>query len=189
MMEHCIGSIVTWLIRHDAVEDTDRELYEYAVYSLIITLSPLLIIMIIGSFMGMLKESVLLILPFMIIRKFSGGFHAKYGRTCFIGSCVVLFLCVVLVSHITCNVILNVIVLGAVTGLCIWSPIDSDNRRLSDEEKRRYKKVTCATAVTFAVLYILLNMAKSDTYAVCIAVGLMLPAGLQVPAILQKYIG
>lgn len=184
-MERCIGSIVTWLIRHDAIKDADRELYEYAVYSLLITLSPLLIIIVIGCLMGMVKESVLLILPFMIIRKFSGGFHAKHGWTCFIGSCAVLFLCVILASHITCNVVLDAVVLGAVTSLCIWSPIDSDNRRLSDGEKRRYKKVTCVTAVTFMLLYVLLCLAKSDTYAVCIAVGLVLPAGLQLPCILQ----
>lgn len=185
-MERCIGSIVTWLIRHDAVEDADRELYEYAVYSLFLTLSPLFIIMVIGSFMGMVKESVLLILPFMVIRKFSGGFHAKHGWTCFIGSCAVLFLCIITASHITCSIVSTIIVLGAVTSLCILSPIDSDNRRLSDEEKRRYKKVTCVTAVTFAVLYGLLYLAKSDTYAASIAVGLALPAGLQLPCILQR---
>ncbi len=186
MMEHCIGSIVTWLIRHDAVEDADRELYEYAVYSLLITLSPLFIIVVIGSFMGMVKESVLLILPFMTIRKFSGGFHAKHGWTCFIGSCAVLFLCVILASHITCNVVLTAVVLGAVTSLCILSPIDSDNRRLSEEEKRRYKKVTCITAGIFAILYVLLYLAKLDTYAVCVAVGLVLPASLQLPCIMRK---
>lgn len=186
-MEHCIGSIVTWLIRHDAIAEADRELYEYAVYSLLITLSPLFIITVIGGFMGMVKESILLILPFMVIRKFSGGFHAKHGWTCLIGSCTVLFLCVILASHITCNVVLTVVALGAVTSLCILSPIDSDNRRLSEEEKRRYKKVTCITAVIFAILYVLLYLAKLDTYAVCVAVGLVLPAGLQLPCILWNY--
>ena len=187
MIGHCIGGIITWLIQHGAVEEEDRELYEYAAYSLLITLSPLLIIIVMGSFMGMVMESVVLVMPFMVIRKFSGGYHAKDGWTCFIGSCAVLFLCVVLASHITCNIVLGFVVLGAVTSLCICSPIDSDNRRLSSEEKSRYKRVTCFIAVICSLLYFLLWMAKSDTYAVCIAVGLVLPAGLQLPCILQRF--
>lgn len=185
MITHCIGVITTWLIKHEAIEAEDRELYEYAVYSLILTFSPLILIIIIGGLMGVIKESILLILPFMIIRKFSGGFHAKHDWTCLCGSCVLLFLCVFAATNIKCGIVLDIITIAAVISLIVCSPIDSENRRLQGDEKKRYKLVTAVIALSFEMVYLMLLFFRADTYAVCIAVGLILSAGLQVPCMPQ----
>lgn len=185
MIAHCVGAITTWLIRHEAVEEKDRELYEYAVYSLILTFSPLILIIMIGGLMGVIKESILLILPFMIIRKFSGGFHAKHEWTCLCGSCVLLFLCVFAATNIKCGIILHVVTVVAVISLVVCSPIDCENRRLQEHEKRRYKLVTAVTALLFELVYLLFLFFGAGTCAVCIAVGLILSAGLQIPCIPQ----
>lgn len=41
-MEKCTGKIADWLVKYDAIRETDRELYEYAIYSILLTLSPIL---------------------------------------------------------------------------------------------------------------------------------------------------
>ena len=49
MISGFIGNISTWLIKHSAIKPEDRELYEYAIYSFIITISPLFLVI---SFMA-----------------------------------------------------------------------------------------------------------------------------------------
>lgn len=188
MIARCSETIITWLIKQDAIKVEDKALYEYAVYSLLLTFSPLILILVFGFLMGKVKESALLILPFMLLRKFSGGFHAKHDWTCLIGSCGLLFLCVYAASNITCSVALSVVTFGAVIVLCLCSPIDSENRRLALDEKKKYKLVTCMIAVIFAMVFVLLMLIKADTYAVCIAIGLILSAGLQLPCIVQYFL-
>lgn len=183
MIFGCAKYITTWLIKHDAVQWEDRELYEYAVYSLILTASPLVLVLVIGGIMGMVKESILLILPFMVIRKFSGGYHAKHDWTCLLGSCGVLFLCVYIVSYITCNIKLIIVTLSTVISLNILSPIDSENRRLTEHEKKRYKAVVCISAGLFFILFVALMVLGADVYAACFAVGLILSASLQFPCV------
>ena len=39
-MEKCTGKITDWLIECDAIPETDRKLYEYAIYSILLSLSP-----------------------------------------------------------------------------------------------------------------------------------------------------
>ncbi len=58
-MQKYAGTIITWLICQQAIQEQDRELYTYALYNM-----------------------VLLIIPFMMLRKFSGGFHAKTPLRC-----------------------------------------------------------------------------------------------------------
>lgn len=188
MIYACIENITEWLIRHKAISPSDRELYEYAIYSFLITILPLFIVIFIGGAIGKIWESIVIITPFMLLRKFSGGFHAKSVRTCFICSCVLLFLCIIVACNIPCNMVFKIITLGAATSLCIWSPIDSENRRLTPDEKKSYKKTTCIITLFFITIFVFLLVIKVDRFAVCIAMGLVLSAGLQLPCIIKELI-
>lgn len=185
MILRCAEIIVTWLIKHETIRSDDRELYVYAVYSLILSFMPLIIIIIMGSLMEKTKESIFIILPFVAIRKYSGGFHAKHDWSCFLSSCGLLFLCIYMATHIPCSTGLCIATFIAVVSLCICSPIDSENRRLTFEEKKRYKITACRIAINFFLLFVTFRLLKIDMYAVCVAVGLILSSVLQMPCIVS----
>lgn len=178
--------IIDWLIESDAVLSKDRKLYTYAVYSLLLTLSPVLIIAGIGLPMGMLKESILLILPFITVRKYSGGFHLNSPVICFVCSTCLLFLFLLCVRHSNISNILTIITAGAAISLTVLSPIDSAKRQLSPNEKKVFKKVTAIIVTLYIFIYIILIALHLEKYAVCIAFGLILPAVLQLPCLPVK---
>lgn len=185
-MEVLTKRITEWLIVNKAVEDGDRELYEYAIYSLMITISPLFLVLIIGIMMGTLIEGVFLIIPFMCIRKFSGGYHAKNAGTCFVSSCALLVICMYLAAHIKYGVWVSFVATVAIALLALFSPIDSENRRLDEEEKKLYRKIAIKISLLFMLVHILLLLFKCENWAVSVAIGLMLSAGLQLPCLLQQ---
>lgn len=182
-MKACARQLTTWLIKKQAVIPEDRELYEYAIYSLFLTLSPLLLVLCIGVVIGMLKESIILILPFMAIRKFSGGYHAKSSLVCLICSSVILLLFLLLTNILNTGYFLHIIFLACTGSLSFFSPIDSENRKLDISEKKRYKKIAIGIVFFFVIIYILLTWFHIDRPATCIALGLILPAILQLPCI------
>ncbi len=185
-MEQLAGVIVSWLIRQEAIEEESRELYEYAVHSFFLGITPLIYAVIIGGLMGEVRTSIVLILPFMIIRKFSGGFHAKREWVCLVSSCLLLFGCIFTASHIEHNVLFDAIVIWAVVSLIVCSPIDSENRRLEPDEKKLRKKETTIISLFFYIVYIGLLLLGKQSYAVCIGTGMILTAGLQVPCIIKN---
>ena len=136
--------------------------------------------------MDRVLESIIIIIPFMCVRKFSGGFHAKHVWVCILCSCSVLFMCVYMVTNIKYIFVLNICVVLAVTSLIILSPIDSESRKLYEGEIVKYKKVTAAISLVFGGLYCVCLLTDNITYAICIAEGIMLPASLQIPCILLK---
>lgn len=178
--------IVSWLIQHNAIKENDRILYEYAVSSFFITLSPLAITIIIGAYMGMLKESLIVILPFMTIRKFSGGYHAKQLYSCLISSTCLLIICIKAVALIKCSILLSIITICAGFSLIILSPVDNKNRRLNIREKKYYKHIAIFITILFEIIYFALCIFKINTYAICISVGLILSAALQIPFLFIK---
>ena len=79
-MEKCTDTVVDWMIRCNVINEADKELYKYALHSLLLLVSPLILAGGIGFGLGSVKHGVALIFPFMFLRKFSGGYHAKKLR-------------------------------------------------------------------------------------------------------------
>ena len=78
-MEKCTDTVVNWMIRCNAINEADKELYKYALYSFFFLLvSPLILAGVIGFGLGSVKHGVCsYFFPFVVLRKFSGGYHAK----------------------------------------------------------------------------------------------------------------
>lgn len=186
MIERCTDVIADWLIDCSAVEGEDKELYSYAVYSALLTLSPILLAIVFGLCMGCMKQSILIVMPFVIIRKFSGGYHAKHLTTCLFCSSLLLLLCIVSSFHVKCGWQMALVVAVAAVSLICFSPIDNENRVLSQEERVRYKKITAMLVIIYLLLDAMFFWFQLQTYAVCISIGIMLSAGLQLPCIFHK---
>ena len=184
-MEKITKGIASWLIENGAIDDSDAELYEYAIYSMLITISPLFLVFIIGMGMGTMLEGVLLIFPFMCIRKFSGGYHAKNPGVCFISSCAILVFCMWLTMRLEYSYWVTVAATGCALSLCRNSPLDSENKRLEQSEKARYQKITIGLSSVFYIIHCICVGIGIEKMANCLTVGICLTAILQLPCLYQ----
>lgn len=186
-MNICIDRLTELLIKNNAIESSDKELYGYAFYSIWITISPLVLVLILCLWTGHLPEGVVMILPFMCIRKYSGGYHAKKGIICFISSCTLLLACLYVVATVKYEEWISILMLLCVCSLTIFSPIDSINRTLDSIEKRACKKKAFLISAVFTGLHILLLHMNLENLAVSISVGLIISAVLQLPCICRSF--
>ena len=62
-MEKCTDTVVNWMIRCNAINEADKELYKYALYSFFLLVSPLILAGGVGFGLGSVKHGVALIFP------------------------------------------------------------------------------------------------------------------------------
>ena len=186
-MEKITKGITNWLIETGAIDDSDAELYEYAIYSILITLSPLALVLIIGIGMGTVLEGMIVVCPFMCIRKFSGGYHANNPGVCFVNSCVILVFCMWMATHLVYEDWTMVLTTVCVLSLCYNSPIESENKQLDDCEKSKYRGMTIVLSIIFYVIHWICVCAEMQQIAICLSVGICLTAILQLPCLYQFY--
>lgn len=175
---------VKWLLRAGAISENDRELYEYAAYSFLFSLLPLVLVMLLGGVSGMLLEGVLMIVPFMLIRKFSGGFHLQSSGVCFVSSTLLLSAFLFLIRLVTVKqsfVLLSCFAAAGAIQLFLCSPIDNEARRLSAKERTVFKKVARIMSALFLAVYIVLMAFGQSRFAVPVGAGIILTALLQIP--------
>ena len=74
MIEKCVDLITNWLINCDAVDNADKELYKYAIYSMLMSATPLLFALGLGTCFGCVKQCFIIILPFVVKYNFIDSF-------------------------------------------------------------------------------------------------------------------
>ena len=180
-MQKCAGAIITWLIHQQAIQERDRELYTYALYNMVLLIIPLGLTVIFGEIIGNVKQGIVMMLPFITLRKYSGGYHAKTPLRCMIISSLLLFLCIKITSGISCSwrLLLFTVIMGV--SLVLLSPVDSDKRKLDKQQK-----VVCVLVLFFLAFTVGLKEIHMEKYAVSVAVGICLSAGLQFPCLVKK---
>jgi accessory gene regulator B len=186
MLEKCAEALTDWLIRNNAIKNADRELYVYAAHSIFLSILPLFMAILLGGAMGKAAQSIFLVLPFMVIRKYSGGYHAKNPRSCLICSWLILFMFIYALSYVNWNFNLLTITIFSTISLWIFSPIDSDNRRLENDEKKRYKSSAVMMTIFWWIVASIFLHLQLYSYACSLALGITMAAFLQVPCILKN---
>ncbi len=182
-------AVSKWLVSEGVVLENEQTLFSFAFNSMIFGLLPVLIALGFGLLFGIPGEGVLMILPFMALRKFSGGFHFRDRTTCIIVSTVLIALsCCVVKWMMTGDhlVLFSVCVALAAISISWNSPIENQARKLLDKESALFRRVTWVLAGVFFALYLLFLFTGCVNCTASLGVGLLLPAGLQLPCLLRK---
>lgn len=189
MINEISSNVANWLITQGIVSSDDYNLFSYAAYCLFLGLAPIFIIFVLGTIFGMLYEGILLITPFIAIRKFSGGYHLRSAKQCFVLSVITLSLALFCIKKITEGqyyVLLTNVVLISVLILFHFSPIDSESRQLSVNEKYTFQKIARIISIIAFVAYLLLLIHGKKTSCSALGMGIVISALLQTPCIVAK---
>lgn len=188
MIRFVSRAVAEWLLKHGAISVNEKELYEYGIYSFLFTLTPLFLVLMVSIPLNMAVEGVLLITPFILLRKFAGGFHFQTPLPCIIVSTVVLLGCLLEIRVILeygSFIIHTLLVYASIVPICILSPIDSENRQLSAKEKSAFHRIAIVLATINAALYSLLLILRTVEIAIPIGTGMILTALLQLPCLFE----
>ena len=188
MIRFVSRAVAKWLLKHGAISVNEKELYEYGIYSFLFTLTPLFLVLMVSIPLNMAVEGVLLITPFILLRKFAGGFHFQTPLPCILVSTVVLLGCLLEIRVILeygSFIIHTLLVYASIVPICILSPIDSENRQLSAKEKSAFHRIAIVLATINAALYSLLLILRTVEIAIPLGTGMILTALLQLPCLFE----
>lgn len=143
------------LVKSNAISDSDSKLYEYAIRVLVQGLINIIATIVIGIFFNMVKECLCILLVFFVLRKFTGGLHAKKYITCLICSLFLLTVSLIFVKILLIYSIIKiffVLVTISIIIISILSPIENKKKNLTDKEKKLYKCISITLSLFFGVI-------------------------------------
>lgn len=183
-MIHSLAKATTnWLIKSGAVTEEDALAYEYVVYRAIFTVIPLLMTLVFASLMKMTVEGLMMIIPFILIRRFCGGLHLNSSVVCFVTSTttlVVALYAIKLLINYDMSVLASTIAIVSTASIVVIGSVESKNRILSAKEKKVFTNVSRMLSITVFAVFTVFLIVGNLRYAIPIATGLFITAILQI---------
>ena len=141
------------------MSDEDKEKLIYGLEGLYMTITKLLIIFLIALALGFIKEFIITLILFNIIRFPGFGFHASKSIVCLISSTILILGLPYLFVNVEVNLIIKLILcLVSVITFIICAPADTYKRPLTNKKKRTIRKVcACTLAIIYSVIVIAFN--------------------------------
>ena len=137
----------------------DKEKLAYGLEGLYMTITKLVIIFLIAFLLGFIKEFIITLIFFNIIRFPGFGFHASKSIVCLIASTLLIlglpYLFTIIEVSLTIKIILCIV---SVITFIICAPADTWKRPLTNKKKRIIRKIAASSlAVIYSVLIIVFN--------------------------------
>ena len=178
-----IEKYVNNLVNKNIIEPGKQEIYTYGIRQGILIIINIATVVGIGLVMGLLAESMVFLVTYMLIRTYAGGYHAKSQLGCYIFSTVAVTVILLGIKHITFSGSIYLLAtLISATIIYVLSPIENINKPLSQKEKILYGKksrtlVGIFTTVSLMMWFIgIKSIAKSIVMAMLL-VGVLMIVG------------
>ena len=164
MISSAANNITNYLICKKVIKDDDREIYQYGFEQVLSSLLNIATMLLLGIILGKIYQSLVLILSFMALRSYSGGYHANTPLHCYLLTVMSISAALSIMKFITIDrfICLGLLVLSSVV-ILLLSPIGSKNKPLDEIEKIIYRKKTIivwSVETCVAIVFIILDITE-----------------------------
>lgn len=170
MLEKFSRNAAVWLINIGLLVETDIDLYSYAIKNLFLIINPTIIFTIYCIATDNTLIGLIEVLVFLLIRKYSGGYHCQSSTACLIFSVIVLIMMAWLSSVLKPSLFLFIALIIADIELVIKGPIISINHSVSDSEKEYYHKCLATILLLLNILIVITSLWHLYHISSCISI-------------------
>lgn len=144
-MDRFYKKLSLYLSENQNISKDDEELYEYAAKVVVHGIINIAVTILIGIFFEMLKECICFFTTFFVLRKFTGGIHAKKYINCLLSSGILisisLYIIKICIKYDFNSIFFVGMIIFSSFVLIILSPLENQNKPLSNYEIKIYKLI------------------------------------------------
>ena len=132
--------LTNFIIQHSDAKREDADIIAFGVKYGLITVAEILGMVVISFLMREFIPGAVILIAFISIRVYAGGYHAKTLPRCVVMSTILFTLIILGYKMLYLPIIVKGLIalfLGVL--ILIFSPVENDNRRLSKNEKKVFK--------------------------------------------------
>ena len=172
-IEKISQSVVAFICRNMQVDDEMAEVYKYGIEIIVSSLINFLLILISSLILGDLLAGIVFMTLFVLLRSYTGGYHAEtYLR------CNIAFICTYLATYVIAQAISvvehNIVITGVALVLAyipiwIFAPVKNRHKYLS-EGKIRFSRVVSAVVYFLSTVIAMILCINNIWYGYLLAI-------------------
>ena len=169
MKDRYLKLTTSFITKYHTYDDDELDKLRYGLEGIYLSVTKLIIITLIAIIIGIIKEFILLLIFFNIIRFTGFGFHAGKSYQCLIFS-TLLFIgvpVIMLYGEFSKTLLISVGMICLVP-LAIYAPADTVKRPLPNKKKRKIRKFsTILITLIYIILIVHINNYSLNSMLIC----------------------
>ena len=159
MKQRFLNSTISFLKSQQSFDLKDEKKLLYGLEGIYLTITKLIVIIGIALILGILKEVLIVMILFNVIRYFGFGFHAEKSSECLFLSIINFVLIPFFFIKVDISLSTSLIISGAcIVSFLIFAPADTVKRPLKDKKKRLIRKIlTVTTGLVYTGIMLFFN--------------------------------
>ena len=162
MKELFVNKSISLIKKNYSYNDIMYERIRYGLEIIYLSITKIFVILLVSYLLGMLKETIILMIFSTPLRNYSYGIHAKKSWHCYVSSIFCFVLLPKLIINYNLSIILRITIsIYALISMIIYAPADTHKRPIINT--KHGKKLKCASII-ITITYIFLTILINDNY-------------------------
>lgn len=155
MISFLSKSIALYLLKKEIIDSEEQEICEYGFELIIATIIGLILVLLSGMILGELISAVIFYSMFVIVRFFTGGYHANTHLKCKLTlvTCCLFVITMTKILGDECSILGIIIPLFFyIFSVIAFSPVEHINSPMTENLRIRNRKISIITAIILVSL-------------------------------------
>lgn len=186
MKNYIINSTMNYILKYNSYNNIKQEELKYGLVAIYLLVTKLIIILIISTLLGILKEVILFTIVYIPIRAVSFGLHATKSWICLISSTLI-FVGLPFISKYLVIPMYFKSIIGIVSILLMFknSPADTHKRPIINKKRRLFFKYS---SVLISIIYTILSIFINNSFiADCLLFAMLIQCFLTSPLVYKLF--
>ena len=179
LKEYCINSTLNFIEKYSPnFNQSKRNIVKYGLESFFLSITKIIPILIIALIIGIIKETIMFIIFYNILRFFAFGIHASKSYICLISSTIIFIILPYLSKFIYFNIYFKIFIsIFSLISFVLYSPADTHKKPLVNEKKRLILKIL---STSILIVYIFLIFCLNNNFYINVLILSMLLESLMI---------
>lgn len=168
MKEIFVNKSISLIKDNYSYDDIMYERIRYGLEIIYLSVTKIFVILLVSYLLGMLKETIILMIFSTPLRNYSYGIHAKKSWHCYVSSILCFIILPKFIINIKLSIMMRIIISAfAIISMIVYAPADTHKRPIINVEHRkklRYTSIIIATFYVIIALFIRLNYINNLIY-------------------------
>ncbi len=157
MIDRLSNNILNYLLESEVISNSvdEKEYYKYGIEITISSILNIVLILIIGVVFQSFYESLIFLTLFIILRQFTGGYHAQTYFKCNLYFCISFSLILLLYQLTKTTLDTYMCMLTTITStsfIALHCPIANKNKPIPKEKRMKFKIISILLSISYGVL-------------------------------------
>ena len=188
MISKKIEELADMIVENSNKNQVDREIIVYGLKTGIEQITSVVTTIFLGSILGLVLESLVFFISFSTIRIYAGGYHTKQPTHCYVMSCGIIMLALLIIKLAPMKYALIVCVFLIIISVIIMiklAPIQAINKPLDKEEQYHYRRKTLLYLGIEVILALGFYLFELYSFTLAIGLAIIFTGGLMVLQVLK----